>query len=296
MDILAALHDSRLSPVGTKMMQFGLSASQLAQWQSKIEPFAHSQVMALPEDRPADLVSEFAEPWSATVALVVTGARTDDRERLVELARLVSAAAAAPDDPDLKSASVAANAELERSIPATSIPMPGAAFVALSQTLPAFLASAWLALLRHPNEVAKLYANPTLMPAAIEELLRYAGLARRIIRIAQTSIELGGAQIAAGQKVALMLRSANRDPQQFPEPNRLDLMRRTAGHLAFGMGPHSCVGASLIRMVCAVATIAFVQRFHAASVCEPVQWRGGTGFRAPAVLLARFREHARAAV
>jgi cytochrome P450 len=120
------------------------------------------------------------------------------------------------------------------------------------------------------------------MPGAVEELLRYAGLARRITRIAQATLILDGVRIAAGQRVKLELNSANRDPEQFAEPNRLDLTRRGVRHLALGAGPHACPGAPLIRMASKVATSAFVEKFHSASVCEPIEWRGGASFRAPA--------------
>jgi len=240
-------------------------------WQSQIEPLARSMMDGLPSDRPVDLVGEFAQPWCAELACIVTGVDRKDCRQLTELARLVSAAAADPDDPALKSTASAANDELQRRVPVGSIPMAGPAFVALSQTLPAFLARAWLALLRHPTQVSRLRENAGLVPGAIEELLRYAGLARVIFRVARTALDLSGVRIAEGERVALMLNSANRDPDRFAEPNRLDLARQAAGHVAFGSGSHSCVGASLIRMPATVATTALVQKFGAAEVrllCE----------------------------
>jgi len=220
--------------------------------------------------------------------MIVTRADARDRERLLDLARVVSAAAADPDRPDLKDAAAAANSELERRVPSESIPMAAAAFVALAQTLPGFLARAWLALLRHSSELSRLYVRPDLMPKAVEELLRYAGLARRVTRISQVPVNLGGAQIAAGQKLKLELNTANRDPEQFAEPNRLDLTRSSVRHVALGAGPHSCAGAPLIRLASQVATRAFGQKFHSAIVCEPIDWRGGASFRAPASVTIRF--------
>lgn len=305
-DVLAALHDPRLQPSGDPSesddekqssircdTQRGLSPIQILEWQVRIEPLAQSRMAALPTRQPVDLVAGFAEPWCADVAVIVTGAAAEDRKRLIELARRVSAATADPGDPGLKAAAVGADSELQRLLPSAAIPMAGAAFVGLAQTLPGFLATAWLALLRHPGELSALQANPDLMTAAVEELLRYAGLARRISRIARASGFVGDTLIPAGQKVNLALKSANRDPEQFVEPNRLDLTRRPVKHVALGAGPHSCAGAGLIRMVAAVATKAFVRQFHAAAVCEPVQWRGGPVFRAPAVLPVRFRRSSR---
>ncbi len=301
-DVFAALHDSRFQPShsnkdGSANPEEGspasirsetlrsLSPSQLAQWQLRIEPLAESWVADLPQDRIVDLVGEFADPWCGVVAAIVTGAAAEDRQRLIALARRVSAATADPDDPELKAAAAGADSELQQLIPCAAIPMAGAAFVALAQTLSGFLANAWLALLRHPNELSSLRTNIDLMPAAMEELLRYAGLARSITRYTREPVDLDGTMIPAGQKVKLALNSANRDPVQFSEPNRLDVTRRVARHLALGAGPHSCAGVGLIRMIASVATKAFVQRFHAAVLCEPVRWRGGIVFRAPAVLL-----------
>jgi len=291
-DVLAALHDPRLSPVGTTSRETrshtraALSLSRIVDWQSQIEPLARSMMDALPSDRQVDMVSEFAQPWCVELACIVTGVDRKDRRQLTELARRVSAAAADPDDPELKSAASAANDELGRSVPGESIPMAGPAFVALSQTLPAFLARAWLALFRHPAQLSRLREDAGLMPGALEELLRYAGLARVIFRVTRAAVDLGGVRIAEGERVALMLNSANHDPDQFPEPNRLDLARQAAGHVAFGSGSHSCVGASLIRMPAMVATSVFVQKFGAAELREPVEWRGGAGFRTPVALFA----------
>jgi cytochrome P450 len=289
-DVLAALHDPRLSPVGAtnegirSRTLAALPLSRVIEWQAQIEPLARSMMDALPADRPVDLVSEFAQPWCEELACIVTGVDRNERRPLVELARLVSAAAADPDDPELKSTASAANYELERKVPGGSIPMAGPAFVALSQTLPAFLAKAWLALFRHPVQLSLLRENADLMPGAIEELLRYAGLARVIFRVARAAVDLGGAPIAQGDRVALMLSLANRDPDRFLEPNRLDLTRQAAGHLAFGSGSHSCAGASLIRVPAGIATRAFVRKFGVAELRKPVEWRGGAGFRTPAAL------------
>ena len=309
-DVVEALRDPKLLAAGagttggTETSQLtiaeirastfaALASRQFSEWRPKFESLAHTNVMALPSDRPVDLISEFAEPWCTELAFAITGgASAPHRKRLVELARRVSACAADPEDRDLKSAALVAESELKQSFPAPRIPAPDTVFVAVAQTLPGFLANAWLALFRHPSELSRVQANPELMPAAIEELLRYAGLARKVVRIAKAARVLGGSSIAAGQRLTLALNSANRDPEQFVEPNRLDLTRRAVGHLALGEGQHACVGAALIRMASIAATSAFVQKFYTAAVCEPIEWRGGSGFRAPAVLLARIRQPA----
>ncbi|MCU1273508.1 MAG: Cytochrome P450-like, partial [Bryobacterales bacterium] len=140
------------------------------------------------------------------------------------------------------------------------------AFVALSQTLPVFLTNAWLTLLRHPADTAGLRAQPDLLPSAMEELLRYAGPSHAQFRHATHDIEINGTRITNGQRVILMLASANRDPTRFPNPDQLNFQRRPNNHLAFGFGEHACVGAALIRMAAAIATLEFLEFFASASL------------------------------
>ncbi len=290
-DVAAALNEQFLKPVGYSgdlaavrvRTQSALSAATLRMWQSRIEPLASGVASALTPDSSVDLVHDFAAPLCVSIACIVTGAAVDDKE-LFELAAVVSAAAADPSDPQAKAAAAAAGRELERRIPAESIPMAASAFVALAHTLPAFLANAWLALLRHPTELARLQDESAFVPGAVEELMRYAGLARTLRRVATAAVGVGDAKIAAGQRVMLLLNSANRDPAVFPHPNRLDVSRPIARHFAFGAGPHSCPAASLIRMAAAAVTMPLIGRLGHAQVREPVEWRGGSGFRTPAAL------------
>src|SRR5207244_3009019 len=105
-----------------------------------------------------------------------------------------------------------------------------------------------LALIRNPGEFARLRSDPHLLPGAIDELLRYTGIVRRVFRRATSNVNLGSVKISKGDLVVLMLASANRDPEQFPDPDRLDLARVATSHVALGTGRNSCVGAALIRM------------------------------------------------
>jgi cytochrome P450 len=270
-----------------------LSASKLAEWQVQVERLALTLIDQLPRSRPVDIVQEFARPWSLATAIIVTGANPADSERLGGLAAQISLATADPSHSAVHGDVTAANMELERNLQNSTIPMGGPAFVALSQTLLCFLANAWLALLRNPSELARLRNQPTLMPRAIEELLRYAGIAQKVSRHAIAPVTLGDISIAQGGRVILLLASANRDPDQFPLPDRLDLTRRIAGQVAFGVGPHSCVGASLIRTMAAVATRVFVDSFAEGQGNRPIEWRGGSGFRWAASLHVLLRRDGR---
>lgn len=105
-----------------------------------------------------------------------------------------------------------------------------------------------LALLENPGQLEWLTANPDRCEQAVEELVRYDSPAQVASRIALTDLDLGGVQVHRGQQALVVLGAANRDPAQHPDPDRLDLSRDGERHLAFGNGPHFCVGAGLARL------------------------------------------------
>jgi cytochrome P450 len=286
-DVAAAFNEPSLCPLGKAGEHPARSVFRdlAATFGAQVEPLTQRIIESLPVDRPIDIVGEFAEPWCLAVATLVCRPEGAASDRLLQLAREISAAAAEPRDSALSDRATAAGEELARYFPHPPFPMVVPAFVALSQTLACFLANAWLALLRHPTEVATLRAQPELLANAIEELLRYAGPAHKISRRASAAVDLKGTRIAAGERVHLMVASANRDPEQFPDPDRLDLTRRACGQLSLGFGLHQCVAAPLIRAAAAAATAAFVAHFGAAEVTGRIEWRGGSGFRSPARLL-----------
>ncbi|MGI8723661.1 MAG: cytochrome P450 [Geodermatophilaceae bacterium] len=105
-----------------------------------------------------------------------------------------------------------------------------------------------LALLRHPDELARLRADPSLVATAVEELMRYDSPLQLFERTAVRDVEIWDVTVRAGQKVAALLGSANRDPAVFPDPDRLVLDRADNAHIAFGAGIHFCIGAPLARV------------------------------------------------
>lgn len=292
-DVAAALRDPQLAIPGTPIeghaahlavREAGAQAfppARLAEWRTRIETSARTLARGLDSDVPIDLISAFAAPWSLALAITATGASPREGERLSGLARQVFLAAARSTDGEPEAEAQGAAAELAREFPGEGASIAVQAFVALTHTLPSFLAGAWYVLFRHPEETLRLRSDPGLMPQAIEELLRYASPARAVFRVARAAVSIGSAEIGPGERVVLMLAAANRDPAQFPDPGRLDLRRGAQGHLAFGKGPHSCSGAQLIRMAAAVATDALLR---AADLVEPtgqVDWIGGFAIRAP---------------
>jgi cytochrome P450 len=221
--------------------------------------------------------------------MLVMRADPADRRRLADLGGRVFAATGESEDAGVRENAAAATAELERIFEAGALPMAEPTFVALSQALPHLLASAWLALVRHPGEYARLRACPDLSPGAMDEMLRYSGIVRCVFRRATAHVDLGGVNIAQEDLVVLNLSSANRDPQQFPDPDRFDLSRTVTSHVALGTGRNSCVGAMLIRAASSLATGALTARFAEARLNSVGGWRIGSSFCFPASVYVTLR-------
>jgi cytochrome P450 len=122
------------------------------------------------------------------------------------------------------------------------------------------IAAGCAALLRHPDQQARLRADPSLVPLAVEEFLRYDAPIQHVGRIATEAFELGGRTIRPGRIVHLLLASANRDERRFTDPDRLDIGRHPNPHLSFGGGAHLCLGATLGRLEAAVVFEQLLQR------------------------------------
>jgi cytochrome P450 len=128
-----------------------------------------------------------------------------------------------------------------------------------------------LALLEHPDQLAALRDDQTLMAGAVEELLRYLNvphLGRH--RAATEDFEIDGHVLRAGEGVVVALNIANRDPEQFSEPNTLDINRENRSHLAFGFGVHACLGATLARLELEIVYAALIKRMPNLAVAVPV--------------------------
>jgi cytochrome P450 len=130
--------------------------------------------------------------------------------------------------------------------------------VAGNETTTNLIGNAVTALLDHPDQLARVAADPSLVPAAIEETLRYDAPVQLVFREALAATELAGVRIPAGSIVVPLLGSANRDERRFPDPDRFDVARNPQGHLGFGFGKHFCLGASLARLEAKAALEALV--------------------------------------
>lgn len=130
------------------------------------------------------------------------------------------------------------------------------------------------ALLRHPDQLARWHADPSLTPSAVEELLRYDPMAQFISRVATHETDVGGHSFYSGDHVILALGAANRDPERFPNPDRLDLGRNDGFHLTFAYGVHHCLGAALARLEGQVALGSLVGRFpHMQLLTTDIRYR-----------------------
>jgi cytochrome P450 len=135
-------------------------------------------------------------------------------------------------------------------------------------------------LLRHPEAMAELQTNSELIRSAVEELLRYESPVQFTGRVAKEEMEIGGVRVRQGQAIVFMLGAANRDPQQFKEPDRLDLKRSNNPHLAFGVGEHFCIGNQLARLEGQVAILRMVQHFPRMRLAtERPEWASNYAFR-----------------
>jgi cytochrome P450 len=261
-----------------------LPASRIGAWRELLLPLAEAQAAGLPSLEPVELLEAYARPLCLSLAATVTGISLDLSRQLYEAAAQVSAAAAEPFDPEIHQIADLASEELKPHFHVGPESLRDSTFVALSQTMPCILGNAWYALTQHPRAWELLHNRPGLIDHAVEELLRYAGLVRILGRMAQEDIDLNGTTIGKGQRIILRIIAGNRDPERFSDPNQVEIARRDGGHLSLGAGGHACVGANLIRMAAATITLPLVRRFALATPAQLVEWRGGSGFRSPAVL------------
>ena len=149
-------------------------------------------------------------------------------------------------------------------------------FMAGMETTVRTIADGVYHLLSHPDQLEKLRRDPSLIASATEELLRFGSPVQSISRKALEDIELGGRTIARGQKVLCVTASANRDPEVFDDPEKLDIERTENNHVAFGTGIHACIGSHLGRLEIQTAIGTIVRRFPDLGLAsDEAEWEGG---------------------
>jgi cytochrome P450 len=251
---------------------------------------------------PIDLISELAYPLPVVVIAELLGVPAEDRVKFQEWSAVEAASLDPLVAPELANRLVEAREALHtylRGIIAERRRQPRSdlisALVAVEErgdvlsepelvimctllliagheTTVNLIGNGMLALLRHPDQLAELRANPGLITSALEELLRYDSPVQMTGRIAIEPIQFDGHTVQVGEWVLPLLGAANHDPQQFAEPESLDLARKPNPHVAFGRGIHFCLGAPLARLEGQIAIGALVRRFPNLSLAgEPVR-------------------------
>jgi cytochrome P450 len=146
-----------------------------------------------------------------------------------------------------------------------------------------------LTLLRHPHQLAQLRDDPSIIESAVEELLRYESPSQHTARLVPEDVVLGGKMLRKRDAVMAVMAAGNRDPARFPDPDRLDLMRKDNRHLAFGWAAHFCFGAPLARMEGQIAFSTLLRRLRNIALgSDHPLWRENLGLRGLKSLLVSF--------
>ena len=206
-----------------------------------------------------------------TATGVVATFRAASAEMSPFVARLLDERRAAPQN-DLLTRLVEAEVDGERLSEKNVLDFFHLLLLAGSETTTNLIGSAIVCFSDHPDQVARLRAAPEILPAAIEEVLRFRSPVQMVFRQTRRDVEIRGRTIPAGELVLAVVGSANRDPRQFRDPSRFDIARDPNGHVAFGHGIHFCIGAPLARLEARVALgdfLARVPRFRVAGGWEP---------------------------
>jgi cytochrome P450 len=269
-------------------------------WREQMINIAQTLMSQAANRMSINIVDHVIQPWSTAVMLSLSGADRSLEARLSSIADLlfhkrendgISLIAKESRPTFVKKwfewRRKNAEADLDRMRDSGQITIGKSMFFGVSQTLPSFLAKAWLALLLHPDQLEMLRTEPRWMPYAVEELLRYAGIVHTLYRQATKDVILGDAHIAKDERIILKMESANRDPIKFDSPDRLDITRRPTGNLGLGAGPYACAGGVIVRKALSLVTPAFLAGHPILDEGAPILWTGDTSIRRPLAVSVR---------
>ena len=300
-----------------RLVSQAFTPRRIEQLREPVRRTAESLLDAIAEDGRADLVAAYAAPLPITVICDLLGVDPGDRldfrawtdaliapdptrpelartaigELLGYLTRLIARKRECPAD-DLLSGMIAARDDQDRLSEDELLSLAFLVLFAGYENTVQLLGNAVLALLLHPDQLAALRADPGRAPAAVEELTRYDGPAPLAIRrFPVRDVVIGGVTVPAGETVLLSLAAADRDPDRFADPDRLDLDRDATGHLGLGQGIHYCLGAPLARLETEVALTTLLARFPALALDvapEQLRWRPSMRARGLLALPVRY--------
>ncbi|MGQ0664251.1 MAG: cytochrome P450 [Pseudomonadota bacterium] len=245
----------------------------------------------------ADLAA--VKMWSDDMALFVGGARTtpdkyaraeDAARRMADYFRCLVAERRKRPRQDMTTALIAAEEQHQRLSEDEIVASCMLLLFAGHETTANLMGNGILALIRHPDELRKLRANPALVEGAVEECLRYDGPSGALARVVGVGHDFEGRALAPGDRVYAMLNAANRDPRRFADPDRFDIERGDKGHLTFGHGLHYCLGAPLARIEGQAAVREVVGRLDDLELAsEALVWLDSLILRGVKSLPVRFR-------
>jgi cytochrome P450 len=266
------------------------TARRAAEFRPRIARIVGALLDALPSGGTADLMAVFARPLPMEVICELVGVPASDRPRWREYGAAVATGAGAEFAAaipriieDAKEVVARRRAEpaddlvsdLVRAAESSDVELVTLVWhlVLAGQTPANLIGNALATLFERPETLARLRADPALMPRAVEELMRWCGPQLLTIpRHAREDVELYGVLIRRGEPVTAAIASANRDPRAFPDPERFDVEREPAGHLGFAHGPHFCLGAAPARVQTELALTALLRRFPGLTpAAEPVR-------------------------
>lgn len=258
----------------------GFTPREVKAWEGRIRTLAAGCVEPLAGGEPFDIIQDLAVPLPVTVVAELLGVEPERRpdfkrwsdatiynatgpgradpfnaEFLTTMSELfeyfgevIEARTAAPTD-DLIGRLLASQTDEPEPLSALELVMfITLLMVAGNETTTNAIGNGVDALLRHPDQLSRLAADPALAERVVEETLRYDAPVQVVFRTTAAATEIAGTRIPKGAYVAALVGSANRDERRFSDPDRFDLSRETQGHLGFGLGKHFCLGASLARL------------------------------------------------
>ncbi|UQU64363.1 cytochrome P450 [Couchioplanes caeruleus] len=227
-------------PVNVIGELLGVPEPDRAQFQHLVRDWTQVLEIVTPE------VLATADPAAATIREYLSGLAAERRRK--------------PAD-DLISALVAAEEDGDKLTDDELLTMAGLLFAAGFETTTNLLGNGLVALLRNPDQLALLRKDAGLAATAVEELLRYDSPVQLLSRVAWDDLEIAGVRVSGGERLVAYIGAGNRDPERFPDPDRLDLTRSDNAPLSFGGGIHYCVGAPLARLEAQIALPALANHF-----------------------------------
>jgi cytochrome P450 len=303
-----------------KLVSKAFTPRSVARIRPRLEEIARQQLDQACQRGEIDVIRDLALPVPATMICEMMGVPVADRERFTtwtsESTHLLAALTSPPDvierglkaadelrayftqliaerrkalSDDILSELIRAEEEGDRLSADELIVQAMGLLVAGFETTIGLIGNGIRQLIQHPDQLARLRADPALIEPAVEECLRHDGPILLTVRVAHADIPVGGKTIPKDAMIFVMLGAANRDPEVFPEPDRFDVGRDPNPHIAFGGGTHLCLGAHLAREEARVAIGEFVRRVEEPALAEEgIEW-GRSLFRVLGKLPVRIR-------